>query len=77
LTYWFNPQAKIKFESYEEYVKFRTKVEIAVARLGYRTFQEFLRDLFFALAETVPDNHVVESERRNFLVKLVERVLKR
>ena len=60
----FNPTPKIEFDDYNEYIRFRKKVDLALAKFGYTEHKEFLRDLYYLLESMVTEEEIREAKEK-------------
>ena len=74
--YVFNVSTLIEFDDYEEYIKFRDKVDLAILRLGFRTHREFLRTLYMVLADSISDEEV-KVAKQSIITNLMDLIKKR
>jgi len=66
------------FDSYNEYVRFRDKVDLAILKLGFKSHTEFLRAVYLVLESMVSDDDV-EARRKSvtYIIEAVKRKLAR
>jgi len=58
VVYTFYAAVRKEFESYDDYLRFRNRVDLAVLKLGFRSHRHFLTVLYDILYEMVDDDEV-------------------
>ena len=68
--YIFNPSPRIEFDDYDEYTRFRDKVDLAILKLGFSSHTKFLRELYRVLEAMTSDEEV--EARHKSIINLLE-----